>query len=228
MQKMQKMQKFVHQTLAMTLVMALVAPVAGHAAAKFLYRYVNAEGLPETSHTIPTDRVPLGYEVIDARSGRLVRIVERQKTQAEVDRINRETTARNACQTALDRVNSLYQSEIDIAAAEKQAVEALEVRIANALSNERLALDQQRDYEATAAQLERSGKSLDANLVNNIRRAEIQVSNMRREIKQRRGEQTDAHVRFAQDLALFEQATCADEAALGFVQTEVVTSKGGD
>jgi hypothetical protein len=183
----------------------------------------------EISHTIPADRVPLGYEVIDAGSGRVVKVVDAQKSQAEVDRINRETAARNACTTALARVNSLYQSELDIDSAQKHAIKSLDGRIANAQLNLRQALQQKRDYEASAAQLERSGKSLDGWLVDNIKRADVQVGNLEREIEQRRREQTDARTRFAQDLALFKQATCADEAALGFLQiTDAVDGDARD
>jgi hypothetical protein len=213
--------------LVAALGIVFLAPTASHAA-KLLYRYLNADGSVEISHTVPADRVALGYEVIDSRSGRVISVVERQKTQAEVDRINRETLARNACKTALDRVNSLYQSELDIQAAEDQAITALDGRIANAQLNLRQTLDQKRDYEATAAQLERSGNSLEPSLVNNIERADVQVGNLEREIEQRRREQEDARARFAQDLELFKQATCADEAALGFLQTDVADASAGD
>jgi hypothetical protein len=204
--------------------LAILAPASAYAA-KHLYKFYNADGSLEISHTIPTDRVALGYQIIDY-SGRLIREVAAQKSQAEVDRINRETLARDACKTALARVNSLYQSELDIDSASQQAIKALDGRIANAQLNLRQALDQKRDFEATAAQLERSGKSLDAGLVNNIGRADVQAGNLEREIEKRRVEQDDARRRFAEDLALFKQATCADEAAFGFMQTEIATASG--
>ncbi|MDH3644155.1 MAG: hypothetical protein OES38_18765 [Gammaproteobacteria bacterium] len=204
----------------MLLGLVLLAPVMAQAKAKYLYRYQNAQGRPEISHTIPPDRVALGYEVID-RTGRVIKRVERQKTAAEVERINRETLARNACKRALERVNSLYQSELDIGYAEEQAITSLEGRIANAVLNLRQAQEQKRDMEATAAQLERSGKSLDTSLRRNIERADFQINTLEEEIGKREQEKIDARKAFANDLALFKQATCENEAALGFVQTDI-------
>lgn len=206
--------------LTAALALVLLAPGVAEAA-RYLYRFANADGGLEIAHAIPSDRVALGYEILDSRSGRVVEIVEPQKTQAEVDRINRETQARNACRDALARVNSLYQSENDVAAAEAQAIRSLEGRIEDATANLRRALDRKRDYEAAAAQMERSGKSLDRTLLSNIESAEAQVGNLQEEIKMRRVEQETAHVRFARDLALFQQASCANEAALGFLKGNV-------
>ncbi len=200
----------------------------GAQAAQHLYRFHNSEGEIEISHTIPPDRVAFGYEIIDSRSGRVLEVVEPQKSQAEVDRINRETKARNACEAALARVNSMYRSELDIRAAEDQTIKSLDGRIANAQLNLRQALDQQRDFEATAAQLERSGESLDVSLLQNIERAQAQVVNLEKEIEQRHREQDEAHVRFSKDLALFRQATCATEAALSFIESEMASTDSGD
>lgn len=207
--------------------LVLLAPV-GAEAAQHLYRFHNADGGIEISHTIPSERVAFGYEVIDSHTGRVLEVVEPQKSKAEVERINRETKARDACKVALARVNSLYRSEVDIQAAEDQTIKSLEGRIANAQLNLRQVLDQQRDFEATAAQLERSGKSLDATLVENIAKAQAQAGNLEQEIEQRHREQEDARLRFARDLALFKQASCSTEDALSFIRREVAGTDSGE
>jgi hypothetical protein len=212
--------------LAVVMIVALLAPITVHAAQQHLFRYRNAQDKVEISHTIPTDRVALGYEVIDSRSGRVLEVVEPQKTQAEVDRIKRETQARNACAEALARVQAMYQSEGDIDAAEQQTIRSLDGRIENATLNLRQVRDQKRDFEATAAHLERAGKPLDSYLVTNIERARVQEGNLQQEIEQRHREQDDARARFARDLAIFRQGTCEDEAALGFIQTDVANIAG--
>ena len=197
-------------------------------AGQHLYRFLNAEGRVEISHAVPVERVALGYEVLDASSGRVVQVIDAQKSQQEVDRISRESQARNECEAALARVNSMYQSELDIEWAHDQAIESLAGRIVSAQLNLRQALDQKRHLEASAAQLERSGKSLDATLVNNIRRTDVQVENLEREIVQRGGEQDQTHERFAEDLALFQQANCSQQAAQGVRQSELAKVVGGD
>ncbi|MCZ6620001.1 MAG: hypothetical protein O7E57_17925, partial [Gammaproteobacteria bacterium] len=39
--------------------------LAWQAEAARYYRYINSDGLMETSHSIPNNRVPLGYDVLD-------------------------------------------------------------------------------------------------------------------------------------------------------------------
>ncbi len=54
--------------VALTLIIALGAPTTV-AAAKNLFRFVNDQGVTETSDTLPTHRAAGGYEIID-RAGR--------------------------------------------------------------------------------------------------------------------------------------------------------------
>jgi antitoxin (DNA-binding transcriptional repressor) of toxin-antitoxin stability system len=204
----------------------LIVPAA-QAAGNQLYRFRNLEGQIEISNSIPTDRVARGYEVLDARSGRVVAVIEPQKSQAEVDRIKREELARNACRTALERVISLYQNDQDIKDAKKQAIAALEERIENANANLGQAVDQRLNLEATAAHEERSGKALDAGLVRNLRQTNLQIVNLENEIEHRHLEQVQARDRFARDLALFQQASCDNEAEFGFPQADVAKIDGG-
>ena len=203
--------------LALTLMIALVAP-ATVSAAKNLFRFVNEQGVIETSDTLPADRVIHGYQVID-RSGRIVEVVEAQKSPEEVARIARETKERNACEDALSRVNSLYQSELDISEAEKHTLSSLAVRIEYATDSLRRAKNTRRELETAAAQREREGKSLQKSLVSNIESSISRVENLQREIEHRRHEQNDAGLRFAQELALFRQASCANQSEVGFVQS---------
>jgi hypothetical protein len=78
-------------------------------------------------------------------------------------------------------------------------------------------LNQKRDLESTAVQLERAGKTLGPSLVSNIERAQAQAHNFELEIEQCYREQGEARDRFAKDLALFRQATCSDQVVLGFL-----------
>lgn len=197
------------------MVVALLIP--SWAAANRLYRYLDASGQVAISHSIPSDRVKFGYEVVDARSGRVIEVVEAQKSPEEVARLEREAAARKACEDALDRVYSVYQSEHDIEQAEEKTMESLAQRIANAEFNLERARTQKEGFEATAARLERSGKVLDASLISNIERSQVQVDSLQTEIAQRRREQEEAKVRFARDRELYERQTCVDQTAISAV-----------
>lgn len=187
-------------------------------AAGQLYRYRNAEGHAEISHSIPPSRAPLGYEVLDAYSMRVVEVVEPQKSPEEIARLERETQARDACQDALDRVNRRYQSELDVSAARDQAVRSILTRIENAKVNLAQVQNQRRELEAEAARQERSGNALDVGLRNNIERANQQAKNLQEEIAQRHAEHEATEARFTDELKLFLQGTCEDERAMRFLQ----------
>ena len=197
----------------LTVGLALPVDAAGQ-----LYRYRNAEGHAEISYSVPPERAPLGYEVLDAYSMRVVKVVEAQKSPEEIARLERETQARNACQEALDRVNRLYQSELDVNAAREQTVGSILTRIENAKVNLAQVQSQKRELEAEAARQERSGNALNTGLRTNIDRANQQVKNLQEEIAQRHEEHETAEARFAEELKLFLQGTCQDERAMRFVQ----------
>jgi hypothetical protein len=65
----------------------LMAPAISEAGVR-LYRYVNADGRVEISHTAPADRVSLGYEVIDSSAGGALEVVEAQKSSEELARMH--------------------------------------------------------------------------------------------------------------------------------------------
>jgi hypothetical protein len=198
-------------------IMAAALLIPSWASANRLYRFLDANGQIAISHSIPSDRVKFGYEVVDAGSGRVIEVVEAQKSPEEIARLEQEAAARKACEDALDRVYSVYQSELDIENAEAKTLEALEQRIANAEFNLERAQTQRDGFEATAARLERSGKALDASLLSNIERSQVQVNSLETEIVQRRQEQEEAKERFARDRALFRQEICIEQTAISAV-----------
>ncbi len=208
---------FVWARRAAVVTMAVILLIPSWASANRLYRYLDANGQVAISHSIPGDRVRFGYEVVDAVSGRVIEVVEAQKSPEEIARLEREAAARKACEDALDRVYSVYQSELDIEKAEQQTLESLEQRIANAEFNLERARSQKEGFEATAARLERAGEELDASLLSNIERSQVQVDSLETEIGQRRREQEDAKERFARDRALYRQETCVDQTAISAV-----------
>ena len=196
---------------------SMVAPAD---AGGFLYRYRNAEGHAEISNSVPPERAPLGYEVLDAYSMRVVKVVDAQKSPQEIARIEREKRARDACQEALDRVNRLYQSEADIDAAQEQAIGSILTRIENAKVSLAQLQDQKQELQAEAARQERSGQGLNSTLRTNIDRANQQISTLEEEITKRHAEHEGAQSQFAADRVLYLQATCEDERAMRFQQAK--------
>lgn len=191
--------------LCITVGLALALPSAVHAAK--LFRYMDERGNLVISYTIPNDRVKYGYEVVD-ETGRLLERVERQLTDEEyANKLHREKIQKE-CSIALRRVQTMYQGQADIDAAEEQALISIDTRIANAKANLGHVQNQKSELETQAAQLDIQGKSLSNELLDNIQRATSQERNLLEEIELRFAEKIEAREEFAYDRVVFELEDC--------------------
>lgn len=173
-----------------------------------LYRYKNADGGIELSSSIPNDRVPFGYDVIDGASGRLLRTVAPQLTPAEAAAKAEHERRVGVCQIAQRRVQTMYESHEDIDNAEIKAMQSLETRIVNAQANLTHLRNQRSKLEDQAARLERSGKGVTPVLVGNLERASNQIETLLQEIDARRSEQLDTREGYELDRQIFSLGDC--------------------
>lgn len=176
-------------------------------AATRYYRYFNSEGVEEISHTIPAERAPLGYDVLDADM-RLVETIAPQLSPEEIvirDRLRHEEAV---CLASQKRVRALYESEDDIAHAEKQALNSLANRITNAQANLAQLRNLRRELEDEAARMDRAGKSLTGIVLGNIGRAKAQIDNLESEIAQKNVEKEETRRQHAMDLEVFRRPEC--------------------
>ncbi|MEM6710094.1 MAG: hypothetical protein AAF648_15045 [Pseudomonadota bacterium] len=177
-----------------------------------MYRYLNSDGIVVMASSIPNDRVPLGYEVIDSRSGRVLELVAPQLTPEEA-RAKAEFERRfDLCMASKRRVLAMYESTEDIDAAERQAMESLENRVLNTQANLSHVQNQLRDFEAQAARQERSGAAVGPTLVGNIERARFQIANLEEQIAARRREQEALRKDYARDRVVFALGECEEAA----------------
>ena len=178
-----------------------------------LFRYVNTDGSLVISHTIPSDKVAGGYDIIDAASGRLLERVPAQLTPEQLAIKQANDRERQACLDDLDRVHSLYSHEKEIDRALEEALASIDSRIKNAEANLTQLRSEQRKLEREAAQLARTGGVLSEILVNNLERAQIQIDTLDGEIAQRRRDKVGARERFAEDREIFLNGRCPDMVA---------------
>lgn len=173
-----------------------------------LYRFTNADGGVELSSSVPNSRVPFGYDVIDSRSGRLLRKVDPQLTPAEAAAKAERERRIGVCAIAQRRVQTMYESDADINDAETKTLQSLETRIVNAQANLTHLRNQRSKLEDQAARLERNGTGVTPVLVGNLDRANTQITNLELEIAHRRQEQDDARAGYEQDRAIFALGDC--------------------
>ena len=181
--------------------------LAWQAEAARFYRYLNSDGLMETSHTIPADRVPFGYDVLDGAM-QVIEHVDPQLDPEELAIKHRLEREEAICIASKKRVRSLYESEADIKHAEEQALDSLGTRIANAQANLAQLRNQRRELEERAARIDRAGLSLTHSVLGDIDRAIAQIENLELEIVQRNLEIEETRHKHERDLVMFRRSGC--------------------
>lgn len=187
---------------------AIVASAHAAEADTRLYRYRNAEGRVEISNAVPASRARFGYEVLDAASGRVIERVAPELSGAALERKLAEDRAYADCEQQLARIRALYSSVDELEAARAQALSALDSRIAHLENSQARAEARLQSLRAEAAQLERTGRSVTAELTATMAAAEADIGELAAETVERRADQTAANARFDADRALQLAGTC--------------------
>lgn len=173
-----------------------------------LYRYRNAEGRVEISNAVPASRARFGYEVLDAASGRVIESVAPELSGAALERKLAEDRAYADCVQQLARIRALYSSVDELEAARAKTLSALDSRIAH-LENSRVRAEARlQSLRAEAAQMERSGRAVTAELKSTMGALEADIRELAAEIVERRADQAAADARFDADRALQLAGTC--------------------
>ena len=176
-------------------------------AAGRLYRFVNSQGKVEISNSIPNDRVPLGYDVLDD-AGRLILRIAPQLTPAQIKQKRQKEAEDRACREGYLRVTAMYQTEADIDRFKGQAVEALQTAIANDQANLLVVRGQHAELLAQAARAERNGSTLSAILVQNIDRAKGQIKLLEKSVRDRQKEHDQIDNKFQKEREILRRGPC--------------------
>lgn len=185
----------------------LIGALNVHAAQ--LFRYKDANGVTVLSYTIPNDRVPFGYDVVDEFGALLKRIPPQLSETAYREKLAREA-AQQECRKTLERVKKLYQTEADIEYALNKGLESIDQSISNIRANLQVATTQRKDLEAEAAQLDISGRKISNSLLDNIERAKVQERNFQEEIEKRFADKLRLRQTNEFDRAVFAMTNCDD------------------
>ena len=190
----------------------LLASAAG--AATVMYRFVNENGDPVYSYTLPSSQVRHGYQKIDPQTGRILETVEAElPPEQRREKLRREQAMRD-CRQELDRIYNLYGSEQDIDRALADTLASLENRIDQLQANLRQAEVEQGRLQVQAADAERAGRDIPRRVLLNMEGGRAQIDTLAREIERRRQEQEQARTRFRRELARFRDGTCPEPGTL--------------
>lgn len=180
---------------------------AAAADARELFRYKNENGNLVLSHTIPSERVKTGYDIVD-EYGNLVRRVAPQLSETAYKEKLRTEKRVAECIKMRDRVRKLYQVEADIAYAERSGLESIDNSILNTRAKLGVMATQREEFEVQAAQLDVSGQAIPQALLENIDRAKAQEQNLSDEVDKRLGDKIALSKTIEYDRLVFNLATC--------------------
>ena len=146
------------------LLLQLAAPMVESAN---LYRYTNEEGNVVVDYQVTDKYIAQGYEVLNME-GVVLEVVPRQLTEEEKKVLNAQQELEAAARAEQERLREWdeslllrYSTIADIEAAEERALRDLRIRMSILKGNKRSLKQQVENYQAQAADLERSGQQVD-------------------------------------------------------------------
>ncbi|WP_333873698.1 DUF4124 domain-containing protein [Methylobacter sp.] len=181
--------------------------------AKKMYRWVNEKGETVFSDQVPPEHAELRRESLNEK-GRVVEVTEKAKTkeqQAIDDRLNALKKAQEkiiAQQAANDKVLlSTFRSLKDMEASLYTTMQSLDAQRNVAQGNLKRVEDQLGSQQKKAAELERNGKKIPKNLLDEIKQTEVQIQAAYAEINKQIEKKNRAKAEFEANIERFKFLT---------------------
>jgi len=198
-----------HFTCAVFAASLLLAPAALLAQAGNLYRYTNTDGVTVVDYQVPSDYVGKGYEVLNA-DGMVIQVVPRELTEEEKKVRNAQQELEAAATAEEQRLREWdeslllrYSTVADIEAARERALRDLRIRLSILKGNKRSLKQQAENYQAQAADMERSGQKVDVARLGAIENIQKEIETTDRAIGDRAKEIEEVSAAFQQDIERF-------------------------
>lgn len=192
------------------LVFGLALPMVSNAARK-LYRYYNAQGVMVVDYQVPSEYIRGGYEVINDE-GDVLEVVPRELTPEERIHADAETKREKDAIIEAERVREWdeslllrYSTMEDIEAARERALDNLRIRLSILSSNRRSLKQKVENYQAQAAEIERSGGTVGEARLRTTEELQVQIGATERAIVDRQGEIEELSANFQADIDRFAQ-----------------------
>ena len=195
------------QTLLCALIL-LTFPLSANS--RDLYRYTNDEGNMVVDDRVPNEYVSRGYEVIN-EEGIVIKVVPRELTEEELEQQDAQIKIAAAAAAEKERLRiwdeSLllrYSTIEDIEAAKERALRDLRIRVSILKSNTRSLKQQVENYQTVAADIERSGGTVDLSRLEAIEELQSEIAIIERSIIDRQAEVERVQEGFQLDIDRFE------------------------
>lgn len=198
-----------YTTIWLVLLFFVLAAVSA-AASRNLYRYTNAQGVTVVDYQVPTQYVSTGYEVLNDE-GIVLEVVPRALTEEEKKVRNAQQQLEAQAQAEEQRLREWdeslllrYSTVEDIEAARERALRDLKIRMSILKGNKRSLKQQVENYQAQAADLERSGQEVDVARLSAIEDLQTEIESTDRSIADRSREIDEVSSSYQRDIDRFE------------------------
>lgn len=189
-------------TLTLLGTIFLVTEVSAQSQGAVIYRYKNKDGVTVMNSAIPPEYVQRGYDVVTP-SGRLLKTVPPALDKETLERRAQDALTKQE-QVRIDtHLRKSYSHVRDIDAARDRNLESLNGNISILKANLVSSRKRQKGYEHQAAALERSGRPVPPELLDNIAKATAEQRAIKAQIQQREVEAEAIHIRFERDRERF-------------------------
>ncbi|MBF7728726.1 DUF4124 domain-containing protein [Pseudomonas sp. N040] len=176
-----------------TLLVGLLLPLLSGAAE--IYRYTNASGQPVLDRQgVPPQFIGNGYQVLNEQ-GRVIKVVPPAPSAAERQRQAEEKARANSDAQLLQ----LYSSQEDIDRALERKLAEVDGMISVVKGNQLSLTNQQDKLQKQAAELERSGHEVPAQLVSQINDLQFEQARLDKDIARYMAVRAQAQASFAAD-----------------------------
>jgi membrane-associated HD superfamily phosphohydrolase len=173
---------------------------------KMFYRYTTNAGHKVVSQSIPPQYIRNGYELL-TMTGEIVKVVPPAPAEADAERIANERKVAKE-QAKLDKeLRQTYSSPQDIEDAKVRNLQELMNTVSILQANLVSVKSQLKVQEAHAANIERSGKALTSEVLNNITTLRTDDKDLNVQIKQREAEYQLAAAKYDKDKLRFIEIT---------------------
>ena len=188
--------------------LAAVNPVHARDTQK-MYRYFDANGKMVVDYRVPDEYLSSGYEVLNAK-GMVIKVIPRELTEEEKAQRDSEQAQQMAAEAEAERLRKWDESLLlrystieDIEEARDRALRELRIRVSILKSNKRSLKQQVENYQAQAADLERSGREVDLRRLQTIEALQGEIAATDRAIADREQEIEDVSASYQQDIDRF-------------------------
>jgi len=187
----------------------LLLVLSTQAHSRGLYRYTNNEGNMVVDDRVPTEYVGRGYEVI-SEDGIVLKVVPRELTGEELEQLSLEQQLEQVEIAEKERMQKWdetlllrYSTVEDIEAARDRSLSDLRIRVSILKSNTRFLKQKIDNYQASAADIERNGGTVDVGREAVIDDLQTEAAATERAIAEREAEVVRAKDKFQMDIERF-------------------------